>query len=139
MGLICVAADHRAGGGERYNSGYYFSRCSRCGCDLIRTGRQGWRSVPRGYAVVWKAGRHSHSLAADFDGLLPELRPEANLPATRPRSASWSRAMVGRRGPRAEPLPDPAERSGEYPGLAVLAVILASGLRLLCGPRRRAA
>ena len=137
MKLICAIADHRAGDDQRYNSGYFFGRCGRCGRDLIRTGRQGWRGVPRGHAVVWKDGRHSHSLAADFEGLLPDLHPEENLPAPRPRFSSWSRAMVGRAVRRRAAAIEPAaERNEEYPRLMVLAVIFGTGIQLLRGRQR---
>ena len=138
MKLMCTIADHRAVEEQVYNSGYFFGRCRRCGCDLIRTGRRQWQPVPRGYGVVWKAGRHSHSLTPDFEGLLPDLHAEANLPATRPRFASWSRAMVGRGKRALRGGAAPVEKPDEYPRLMVLAFIVGTGLSLFGGGRRTA-
>jgi uncharacterized C2H2 Zn-finger protein len=36
------------------NRGQCFTRCSRCGADLVR--RKGfWGPVPKGFRIVWKA------------------------------------------------------------------------------------
>lgn len=35
------------------NQGFEFSQCRHCTCDLIRSNRR-WRTVPRGFRVVWR-------------------------------------------------------------------------------------
>ena len=56
MNISCRLGRHRALATERWNDGYYFSRCENCGIDLIRR-RERWRPVPKGYRVVWKQRR----------------------------------------------------------------------------------
>jgi hypothetical protein len=139
MSILCAFSGHEAGRAETYNSGYWFSRCRRCGCDMIRSGAE-WSTVPPGHRVVWKEGRHSHSLEPDYTPVLPTLHREANLPATRPPFTSWSRQMARLAG-RKEPAPEAAaeaaaenERQEEsYPGLLVLAALVGAGLQLLFG------
>ncbi|MBV8688368.1 MAG: hypothetical protein JOZ90_15775 [Alphaproteobacteria bacterium] len=134
MSILCAIGGHEAGAGEVYNCGYWFSRCRRCGRDMIRSGAS-WDLVPDGHRVVWRIGRGSHSLAPDFAHVLPILHPAANLPMVRPRFASWSRQMVRRRA--AAPAAAPAEAAEvaepPYPGLLVLAAIVGAGLQLLFG------
>ena len=93
MSLLCALGGHEAGSGEVYNGGYYFARCRRCERDMIRSGAA-WQMVPSGHRVVWRSGRHQHSVEPSFAGVLPVLHRESNLPAVRPPFASWSRAMV---------------------------------------------
>lgn len=52
MSLLCRLGRHRPRGIPRWNDGYYFAACERCGCDLVRTAFQRWH-VPSGYRVVW--------------------------------------------------------------------------------------
>jgi hypothetical protein len=52
VNLLCALGLHRPGGIPRWNDGFYFTTCSRCGSDLVRTAYQGWH-VPSGYRVVW--------------------------------------------------------------------------------------
>jgi hypothetical protein len=54
MSLLCSLGWHSPGALARWNDGYYFTRCSRCGCDLVRPIDGNWR-VPKGYRVVWRA------------------------------------------------------------------------------------
>lgn len=54
MPLLCRLDFHRAEPGEVWNRGYFFSRCSRCGADLVRTASGRWH-VPKGRKIVWKA------------------------------------------------------------------------------------
>lgn len=51
--LLCAIGWHHAAPGGRWNRGYCFSRCVRCGRDMIRGDGGEWR-VPSGYRVVWK-------------------------------------------------------------------------------------
>ncbi len=152
MKLKCRIAGHVGAGNPVYNSGFFFGRCSHCRADLIRTGKGAWQDVPEGHVVAWKSGsRHSHSLPADFAGLLPvalgETRPRSQLPATRDGFLSWSRALVDtaprrwrlRRGaaPASAPaIPDEVEER-PLPALLVAALVFGAGLRLLIRPRRR--
>ena len=138
MKLGCAIAGHRAGDDSVYNSGYFFGACRRCREPLIRGARDGWRPVPPGHRVVWKSGRHSHSLAADYDGLLPIVAGEVHLPATPGPFVSWCRALALRMRPprRATAAAAAAEADDgdyRYPGLLVAAVLFGAGLRLLLG------
>jgi hypothetical protein len=149
---MCRISGHARADDVIYNSGFFFGRCGHCRADLIRTGKGAWQDVPEGHAVAWKAGsRHSHSLPADFTGLLPialgETRPKAQLPATQGRFLSWSRALVGKKsrrwharrgaaGPSAPVVPDEVEEK-PLPALLVAALLLGASMRLLLRPRRR--
>jgi hypothetical protein len=136
MSLLCALGGHEAGPDEVYNGGYYFARCRRCRCDMIRCGAA-WERVPGGHRVVWRSGRHQHSLEPDLSGVLPVLHREANLPAVRPPFASWSRDLVRlRRGaPKARAAAAaalPVEREEpQYPRLLVLAALVGAGLQLI--------
>ena len=151
MKLKCRIAGHARAEQVVYNSGFFFGRCSHCRTDRIRTGKGGWQDVPEGHVVAWKAGgRHSHSLRADFTGLLPiivgETRPRPQLPATQSRFFSWSRALVGKtprrwRGKRVVQtstpvIPDEVEEK-PLPALLVAALLFGASMRLLLRPRGR--
>ena len=134
MSLLCALGGHEAGDGEVYNGGYYFARCRRCRRDMIRSGAA-WQMVPSGHRVVWRAGRHQHSLEPDFAGVLPVLHRDSNLPAVRPRFASWSRDMVRTRRTAAAKAAaaalDPEFEEPQYPRLLVLAALVGAGLQLI--------
>jgi hypothetical protein len=134
MSLLCAIGGHEAAPREVYNGGYYFSRCRRCEADMIRTGAS-WDRVPEGHRVVWKAGRHNHSVEPDYDHALPVIHPAANLPMVRPSFASWSRALVGRRRSAAAPAPSLQSEAEEpnYPPLLVIAAIVGAVLQWLFG------
>ena len=152
MKLKCRIAGHAGAEGLVYNSGFFFGRCSHCRADLIRTGKGAWQDVPEGHVVAWKAGsRRSHSLPADFTGLLPiaigETRPRSQLPATQDGFFSWSRALVDvtprrwrlrRSAARASApaIPDEVEER-PLPALLVAALVFGASMRLLIRPRRR--
>jgi hypothetical protein len=135
MSLLCAMGGHEAGAGEVYNGGYYFARCRRCRRDMIRCGAA-WQMVPGGHRVVWRSGRHQHSLEPDLSGALPVLHREANLPAVRPPFASWSRALVRLRRPPAATAAAPAaavheREEPQYPRLLVFAALVGAGLQLI--------
>lgn len=133
MSLLCALGGHEAGPDEVYNGGYYFARCRRCRSDMIRCGAA-WRMVPDGHRVVWRSGRHQHSLEPDLSGALPVLHREANLPAVRPPFASWSRDMIRlrRRAPAKAAAAVAVEREEpQYPPLLVLAALVGAGLQLI--------
>jgi hypothetical protein len=56
MSILCRLKRHAAVPSRLWNGGYYFSRCARCECDLIRRGDR-WTEVPKGYQVIWKQRR----------------------------------------------------------------------------------
>jgi hypothetical protein len=136
MSLLCALGGHEAGAGEVYNGGYYFARCRRCERDMIRSGAA-WQMVPSGHRVVWRAGRHQHSVEPSFAGVLPVLHRDSNLPAVRPPFASWSRDIVSlTRRPARETASTQAEAALEleepqYPRLLVLAALVGAGLHLI--------
>lgn len=133
MSLLCALGGHEAGPEEVYNGGYYFARCRRCRLDMIRCGAA-WQMVPGGHRVVWRSGRHQHSLEPDLSGALPVLHREANLPAVRPPFASWSRDMVRlrrRSAPTAAAAAAVEREEPQYPGLLVLAALVGAGLQLI--------
>jgi hypothetical protein len=94
MSILCALGGHEAAADETYNGGYYFSSCRRCRCDMIRSGAS-WGEVPRGHRVVWKDGRHSHSMEPNHAPVLPTPHHHSKLPAVRTPFASWRRDLVG--------------------------------------------
>jgi hypothetical protein len=137
MSILCAVGGHEAGAAEVYNGGYYFSRCKRCGRDMIRCGAA-WQMIPEGHRVVWKGGRHRHSLEPDFAGALPVLHRDSNLPAVRGPFASWSRDVVRLKRARfSRPVAGALARSdaeleeAQYPRLLVAMALIGSGLQLL--------
>ncbi len=139
MNLQCAIGGHAAGPDPVYNSGYYFSPCRRCGRYLLRSARGGWGVVPPGHRIVWKAGRHSHSLEADYSGVLPILRQDSRLPVRQSARRS-NRALIrlrpaGRAGAGAFAAAEAPEESGDYayPRLLLAAVIVGAGLKMVLG------
>jgi len=135
MNVGCAIAGHTADPGHVYNSGYYFSACRRCGRHLVRSAHGEWGPVPRGHRVVWKAGRSSHSLEADYAGVLP-VALEAPAPL-RPRRTT-GRALIRtkpRRAAAAGLVGAIEDQSQDYqhPRLLLAAVIVGAGLKLLLG------
>jgi hypothetical protein len=132
MSIWCALFGHRPVPGEIYNSGYYFSGCARCREALVRAARDDWRTAPRGHRIVWKAGRHCHSIEADY--VLPVPVPPVTLPALPGPFASWRRDLV-RLTPRAalRVAATRAEEAGEFrcPRLLLMAVMLGAGLKML--------
>lgn len=68
--LLCSLGWHSPGR-TRWNRGLCFSRCRRCGRDLVRKDSGGWR-VPKGFRVVWRSSR---------DVVAPPLAEPAPAPA----------------------------------------------------------
>ncbi len=68
MPLLCELGWHRADPLARWNAGYYFTTCGRCGRDLVRTAYGGWR-VPKGFRIVWQTKPPESVIAAE---LVPE-------------------------------------------------------------------
>jgi hypothetical protein len=102
---------------------------------MIRSGAA-WQMVPSGHRVVWRSGRHQHSVEPTFAGVLPVLHREANLPAVRPPFASWSRDVVRlRQTPPATRAASAAalieKEEPHYPRLLVIAALVGAGLQLI--------
>jgi hypothetical protein len=53
MTILCFLGRHRPAPDPKWNKGWYFTHCQRCGADLVRTGSGRWH-VPKGRKVVWK-------------------------------------------------------------------------------------
>lgn len=88
MPLLCRLGRHRPGGAARWNHGYYFARCSRCGSDLVRTAYGKWQA-PRGYRVVWQAEPPANAAPP---ALIREATPEP-APGPAPAAATASREL----------------------------------------------
>ena len=137
MKLFCFLAGHSADRQLAYNSGFHFSRCRRCRCDMVRSSGD-WEAVPEGHRVAWKSGQQCHSIDPDYARVLPILHPQANLPALRPSFMSWSRqlARMGS-GRRAKPTPTAEEKEAKekepYSGFIVLIALVGAGLQLIMG------
>jgi hypothetical protein len=59
MKLLCRLRGHRPGGRQIMNRVMCFTRCTRCGADLVR--HEGfWGPVPKGFRIVWKAAEDGH-------------------------------------------------------------------------------
>ena len=76
---LCNMGWHRVSADVRWNSGYYFSRCERCGRDLVRTIYGRWH-VPRGYRVVWQKAAPAGQLPSGLDRRAPMRQRPSNLP-----------------------------------------------------------
>ena len=61
--LTCRLFGHAPDPFPRWNEGYYFARCRRCGTQLVRTAYGRWQPPPRGFRIVWSTVRPD-SLAA---------------------------------------------------------------------------
>ncbi len=102
----CHLTGHQPGD-EIWNEGYFFTRCTRCGRDMMRADGP-WRTVPSKYRVVWRSGYHRHALPSDFGRRLPVA---ANMP--RDKRAKLPRESVGSimvsQTPRADEIPGERE------------------------------
>lgn len=63
--LLCRLGRHRPRATTRWNNGFYFTRCARCGQDLVRTPFGRWQ-VPRGYRIVWQAHAPANAASAEL-------------------------------------------------------------------------
>ena len=137
MKMLCFLAGHSADRQLAYNSGFHFSRCRRCKCDMIRSSGD-WEAVPGGHRVAWKSGPQSHSIDPDYARVLPIVHPQSNLPALRPSFMSWSRQLARlRTARRPGPAPTPEEKEARekepYPKFIVLIALVGAGLQLIMG------
>lgn len=74
--LLCELGWHKTDALALWNDGYYFSKCARCGRDLVRTAFGRW-TVPRGFRVVWAAQPPQGTPPVH---LAPERRADDTLP-----------------------------------------------------------
>lgn len=63
MRLLCALGRHRPEPWPRWNAGYYFARCKRCGRDLVRTAYGDW-GIPKGCRVVWQTTPPENAVTA---------------------------------------------------------------------------
>ena len=111
--LLCELGWHRPEKLARWNDGYYFSKCSRCERDLVRTAYGSWQ-LPKGFRVVWQPKP-------------PETREQIALVASdasevpaRPRERfNFPSADVAPPVPAAPP-PPPLERAEPTPTVVVV-------------------
>jgi hypothetical protein len=82
MRLHCIAGLHDVAPGEVRNQGLEFSHCRSCGRDMIRS-RRHWRTVPKGFRVVWKrvAPRRTEIDAAQLFFDLPSAERSRTIPS----------------------------------------------------------
>ena len=84
----CFAGKHVAAPDPIRNQGLEFSKCVRCGRDMIRS-RRAWRQVPKGFRVAWRRPLPDAGQVAATQLLL-------DLPAT---GRAVDLARQGRSGP----------------------------------------
>lgn len=124
MNLLCRLGRHAPGAIPRWNDGYYFATCHRCGQDIVRTAYERWH-VPAGYRVVWSAtspeGRPDARLAP-----APAVQPSEEEIAAPPAEAEAAEPVVAEVS-RAEPSksePEPARpKIRKRRGLPIEAVL----------------
>ncbi|MDB5698870.1 MAG: ftsZ [Alphaproteobacteria bacterium] len=83
MSLLCLCGRHAARPSNISNQGYYFSRCTRCGREMIGSAVK-WKPVPRGKRIVW---RPVHRGAAS------RPKPVYNLPMVIPQRIAKPRRL----------------------------------------------
>ncbi|WP_114951215.1 hypothetical protein [Sphingosinicella terrae] len=96
MRLDCLIGHHKPLPANIRNQGFEFGTCSRCGRDMVRSGRS-WRGVPRGFRVVWRqSARRAAAAHAAASGRRRRGATHAtgHVPARR-RPAGLARRAVG--------------------------------------------
>jgi hypothetical protein len=139
MGVLCGIFGHGPRDTGLWNEGYFFTRCRRCSCDLIRTDGS-WSPLPHGYQVSWKSGFHRHAISSDFKRNLPLMPDE-------PRRWKLALHWIGREvlflpGPAErrdlqEQVAKERERAGGLPQVLLLAMLTGLGLAGSLAARRR--
>lgn len=93
MAILCRMGRHRPLPSELWNHGYFFGRCGRCGCELIRRGPE-WRPVPKGYRIVWKQRLGPPIDWTPWTPAKAEYHPRlSDLVATAPAGEPWDEAI----------------------------------------------
>lgn len=109
MSLVCIVRRHSAASNVISNAGHNFTRCTRCGADLLE--RDGvWALAPKGFRIVWKVSSASSPLPVtgsptEADRALPtaandgEPYSKSDCLGAQPEAASFidRRARVDRR------------------------------------------
>lgn len=139
MGVMCWILGHAPRDTGLWNDGYFFSRCKRCRCDLIRTSGS-FSPIPYGFQVTWRSGLHRHAVASDFKRNLP-LMPEE------PRRWRLALHRIGlgvlllpgpvRTDARHDERPPDREPAGGLPHMVLLGMLTALGLVGTLTARRR--
>jgi hypothetical protein len=132
---LCNVVGHRPGLLQIYNGGFYFGRCDRCDVPLMRTSDPRWRPAPAGHRIVWKPGRHQHSIEPNLNHFLPVALDCPTLPARRSPFLSWCRDLVGkpvRSRPHATAhIGAEPDWNHRHPRLALAATLVAAGISLV--------
>jgi hypothetical protein len=118
--MLCRLGWHSPEPGPAWNNGYYFSRCSRCRRDLVRTTYSGWE-VPRGYRIVWRANQPGNEGLSPLNASSPAMpvherpSPTAAPPAVAPPAPEPARQRAPQRAPQRRPtgIPDFMEEQAE--------------------------
>lgn len=114
--ILCSLGWHRPGGAVRWNAGYYFAHCERCGHDLVRTAYGSWQ-VPRGFRVVWQSTPPPEMAppqlvaadgAAEGSGRLPIEEVLRHLDSEPPPPETAAEAPPGADAPVDDPAPEQA-------------------------------
>ena len=86
MPVRCIVGQHAAAPGEVHNQGFGFSKCRRCGRDMVRSMHE-WQIVPRGFRVVWRHKRphQAETSAAQLFFDLPSIGRAVAVPAGKRR------------------------------------------------------
>jgi hypothetical protein len=101
MASTCIIRKHAPIARTARNQGFEFSRCRQCDRDLVRSNRE-WKTVPKGFRVVWKEARRARCRSDAIQLLL-------DLPTTGRDLALFS-----------------AQDRSPVPGRVVLALLLAA-------------
>lgn len=82
MNLLCNLAAHAPAPVDLVNQGFAFSRCRRCGSDLIRSASASatrWTRVPPGFRIAWRfADLTAFEYLSDADLALAAARRSAS-------------------------------------------------------------
>jgi len=97
--FACFFGRHTPSPGEIRNQGFAFTRCRRCRRDLVRAG-SAWRSVPKGFRIVWRPGKRAQAEQNAAQSLLgASLAPGRALTVIEPNEGWRSMlALVGLTG-----------------------------------------
>jgi hypothetical protein len=86
--LMCRIGCHRPASAARWNQGYGFTRCGRCGVDLVRSLLGDWH-VPERHRVVWSR-LETAPVPVTMSKPIIEPRHEPEAPAAAVRLGSLS-------------------------------------------------
>lgn len=108
MSLLCSLGRHQPGPLPRWNDGFYFTTCQRCGRDLVRTAFERWH-LPDGYRVVWSPTPPEERP----DVALLRTPPDASLPGAEPKRDEEAAITAAPPGPEAAFLAPPPASAAE--------------------------